>query len=126
MAIWPMFLICTVKKAVESPSTMVPIGKVAGDTASIGGVSPVPLMVEGTEATPSVLVAIVSVAVVAPEATGVNMNASTQFVPAASVLPAVVPHDDWLGTAMKAAAPGPLKEKLGAAMDVPPVFEIVR
>jgi hypothetical protein len=92
----------------------------------MGGVSPVPLIVAGTDATPKVLVATVSVAVVAPAAMGSNISDSVQLALAASVLPAVVPQGvEPLGTALKAAAPGPLNEKLGAAIAAPPVFEIV-
>jgi hypothetical protein len=72
IATCPAFVTCTVNAALESPISAVPRFTDAGRTASIGADNPVPLSVAGAEATPRVLVATVSVAVVAPTATGEN------------------------------------------------------
>ena len=78
MAIWPVLVTCTVKRLLESPTTTVPRFRVAGETPMEGGVSPVPVSVAETDATPRVLVATVNVAVVAPAALGVKTMETVQ------------------------------------------------
>ena len=120
MAIWPVLVTCTVKRLLESPTTTVPRFRVAGETPMEGGVSPVPVRVAETDATPRVLVATVNVAVVAPAALGVKTMETVQVAAGARAALQVV------AVVVKAAEPGPLKENPGWASGAPPVLVTVR
>jgi len=112
-------VICTVRGALASPINTVPRFKVAGEIASIGGDNPVPLKAIAAEATPGLDVPTVSVAVVAPTATGVKTVWKVHTLPAARLAPQVV------ADIAKLAAPAPAMEKLGCSSGPPPEFERV-
>src|SRR5271168_3169215 len=123
IATCPLLTTSTVNAALENPISTVPIFTVAGETAIAGGERPVPLSVTDAEATPTLVVLTVSVAVVAPVATGEKVTATVQLAFAATVAPQVVVPIEKL--CVPALEPAPEMEKLGCPSGAPPLLVMV-